>query len=58
MTRVVNLNRARKDRARIAERKAADENAVKFGRPRAERSRLKAEAEKLRAALEGHKREP
>lgn len=57
MTRVVNLNRARKSRALIAERKLADENAVKFGRTKAERQRLEAEARKIRAALEGHKRE-
>ncbi len=57
MTRIVNLNRARKSRALIAARKAADENAVKFGRSRADRTRLEAEARKLRAALEGHKRE-
>jgi Domain of unknown function (DUF4169) len=57
MSRAVNLNKVRKDRARHEARGRADRNAVRFGQTKAERERLKAEATKRRAALEDHKRE-
>jgi hypothetical protein len=57
MSRAVNLNKVRKDRARHEARGRADRNAVRFGQTKGERERLKAEATKRRAALEGHKRE-
>jgi hypothetical protein len=38
MKDVINLNRARKARARQAERAAAAENRIKFGRTKAEKS--------------------
>ncbi len=37
MADVANLNRARKERARDTKRAQANENAVKFGRTKAER---------------------
>jgi len=37
MTEVVNLNKARKERDRAAEKAQADANAVKFGRTKAQR---------------------
>ncbi|MEQ9041522.1 MAG: DUF4169 family protein [Silicimonas sp.] len=57
MSDIVNLNKARKAKA-LAERKArADENAVKFGRTRAEKSRDRADAEKAARNLDAHLRE-
>lgn len=54
---VVNLNKARKAQARAQKRKAADTNAVKFGRSKSEKLRDKAEAEKAKRDHDGHKRE-
>lgn len=57
MSDIVNLNKARKAKA-LAEKKArADENAVKFGRTRAEKSRDRADAEKAARNLDAHLRE-
>lgn len=54
---VVNLNKARKQRARSAAEAKAVENRVRFGRDKA--SRRAADAEKARAEreLDGHERE-
>lgn len=57
MSKVVNLNKARKARARDADRKVADANAVKFGRTKAEKARDRAEVEKAKERLDDHKRE-
>ncbi len=57
MSKIVNLNKARKSRARDAARKQADANAVKFGRTKAEKAKDQAEAEKESRDLDGHKRE-
>ncbi len=54
---IVNLNKARKSRARAKAKKTADENAVKFGRTRAEKSRDKADVENTNRTLDGAKRE-
>ncbi len=51
----INLNRARKDRARKAARKTADENAVRFGRTKEERAADKARKERANQFLDGHK---
>jgi hypothetical protein len=57
MSGIVNLNKARKEKAR-AERKArADENAAKFGRTKAQKSLDRAKADKARADLDAHRRE-
>ncbi len=57
MAAPVNLNRARKEKAR-AERKArADENAARFGRTKAERMLEEARARKATREVDGAKRE-
>lgn len=53
----INLNRARKARARLAKARTADENAVKFGRTKAQRVRDTAEIDRLRARLDAHQRD-
>lgn len=49
---VVNLNKARKARAKIEARQTADENAIKFGRNKSERIAIAAQSEKMRAKLD------
>jgi len=58
MAQPVNLNRVRKDKARAAKKARADENAVKFGRTKAQKAVEEADAAKARAALDDHKRDP
>lgn len=53
----INLNKARKAKNRVKKRAQADENAVKFGRKKAEKSRNQAEVVSLAAKLDAHKRE-
>ncbi|MFN3210315.1 MAG: DUF4169 family protein [Roseovarius sp.] len=55
MSEVVNLNRVRKARDRVKKRAQADENAVKFGRTKAEREIDEARAKKARDALRQHR---
>lgn len=57
MAKIVSLSKARKGRARAEKRAQADENAVKFGRTKAEKARARAEADKARRALDDHARE-
>lgn len=57
MSKLVNLNKARKQRARDAKRKEADSNAIRFGRTKAEKAKERAEGEKANRDLDGHKRE-
>ena len=57
MNGIVNLNKARKEKAR-AERKArADANAAKFGRTKTEKALDRAKADKARADLDAHRRD-
>jgi len=57
MGKPVNLNRFRKQKAR-AERKArAEQNAVSFGRGKAEKELDRARLEKARRDLDGHEHE-
>jgi len=56
--RPVNLNRVRKAKARAGKRARAGENAVKFGRTKAEKARDKTCADKAQADLDGYKRDP
>lgn len=51
----VNLNKARKARARGAAQAKADENAVKFGRSKAQKAREAVDAARARAELDGAK---
>ncbi len=55
MSNVTNLNRFRKDKSRSEKRAKADENAVKFGRTKAEKTLERARADKARRDLDGNK---
>ncbi|WP_300055134.1 DUF4169 family protein [uncultured Roseobacter sp.] len=57
MSAPVNLNKRRKARAKAAKKAQADENAVRFGRTKAEKEANKAQAAKATRDLDGHKRE-
>ncbi|MCA0872157.1 DUF4169 family protein [Seohaeicola saemankumensis] len=57
MAEPVNLNRFRKAKARADKKARADENAVKFGRTKAERELERARAEKARSDIDSHKRD-
>ena len=57
MAEVFNLRAARKAKDRADARAKGDENAVKFGRSKAEKALDKARAEKLARGLDGAKRE-
>lgn len=58
MTEIINLRQARKQKARSEARSEANARAAKFGRSKAERSLEEAQAQKARAALDGHRLEP
>jgi hypothetical protein len=55
---IVNLNRARKAKARDAAQAIATANRVAHGRTKAEKQAAKAEAERRQRELDGAKREP
>ncbi|SLN44074.1 hypothetical protein ROJ8625_02195 [Roseivivax jejudonensis] len=57
MTTPINLNRVRKQKARDAKRVAADANAVKFGRSKAQKRAEEADATRARDHLDGHKKD-
>ena len=57
MSKIVNLSRARKTRARDEKRRKADVNAAKFGRSRAERDAEARAAKKAARHLDQHRRE-
>lgn len=54
---VVNLNKARKARARGADKTRAAENRAKHGRTKADKSAAEAERQRALKALDGHERE-
>ncbi len=54
----INLNRARKERARKEAKARGDENAARFGRTKTEKALERAKAVKADKDLSGHKREP
>jgi hypothetical protein len=58
MADVIKLGKARKARAQAQARAQADANAARHGRTKAERGRLRAEAERADARHEGHRRGP
>ncbi len=58
MTTPINLNKARKAKAKRDARQRADENVVKFGRTKAEKARDKIEADKAAETLDQHRRDP
>ena len=51
---VVNLNKAKKARAKADKQSKASANSVKFGRTKAQKSLERTEAEKSVAFLDGH----
>lgn len=57
MAEIVNLNRARKAKARTDAAKVAEANRAKFGRTKAERSAEAAEQARRTTLLDGAKRE-
>ena len=57
MAEIVNLNRVRKTKAREAAEAKATENRAKYGQTKAERARLASEKAKLRAVIDGAKKE-
>jgi len=57
MTEPINLNKARKARARAAEKAQAAENRVRFGRSKAEKTVSKLEAERVRRLHDEKKRD-
>ena len=58
MSKPVNLGRYRKEKARAEKKARADENAVRFGRTKAERDLEKARADKAASDLDGHRKNP
>jgi hypothetical protein len=58
MSEPVNLNRARKARAKAEEKAKAAQNRVVFGRTRAEKDLAEARRDKAARALDSKKREP
>ena len=57
MSEPINLNKARKARAKAGAEAKAAQNRVKFGRDKAEKAAAKLEASRLRRALDQTKRE-
>lgn len=57
MAEILNLNHARKAKAKTDAKQAAAENRARFGRTKAEKTLDTARAEKLQKALDGAKRE-
>lgn len=57
MVEPINLNKARKARARAAAKSQAAENRVRFGRAKGETMVQKLDAERARRDLDGKKRE-
>lgn len=57
MNNVTNLNKFRKQKARSEKQARADENAVKFGRTRSQKSYESTLADKTKSDLDGKERE-
>jgi hypothetical protein len=57
MSDIVNLNKARKAKARATKKARADANAAKFGRTKAEKTLERAKADKAHSDLDAHRRE-
>lgn len=57
MAEIVNLRAARKVKEREKARAKGDENAVKFGRTKAEKQLEASRADKARRDLDGHEKE-
>lgn len=57
MAEPINLNKARKAKARVTAQAEAEANRVKFGRTKAEKQRQAIDRERMQAVLDGAKRE-
>ncbi len=57
MAEIVNLNRARKAKARADREASAAENRIKFGRTKAEKARSAAEQALADKRIDAHKRD-
>ena len=57
MAEITNLNKFRKSKARADKRAKADENAVAFGRTKAQKTKEAAEKARAKSLLDGHKRD-
>ncbi len=57
MAEIVNLRRARKDKARAGKEARAVENRTRFGRTKAEKHRAEAERDRAEIGLDGKKLE-
>jgi len=55
MAEVVNLNKFRKAKAKVADKKQAEENCIRFGRSKADKARDSAEAARSDTDLDGKK---
>ena len=55
--RPVNLNHARKQKAKAEKKARADANAARFGRSKAQKAAEEAGAARTRARLDAHRRE-
>ena len=55
MAEIVNLRRARKQRARNEAEALAEQNRISFGRTKAERTATEQERSKAQRELDGHK---
>lgn len=57
MNTPINLNKARKARERAERQRVADENAVKFGRSKAQKNAEESRLSRERRDIDGHQRE-
>lgn len=57
MSKPINLNQARKAKARAAQQRKAEANAVKFGRSKAQKSAEAAEAARVQRLFDAHKKD-
>lgn len=58
MAEPINLNKARKAKAKLEAKATAAENRVRFGRTKAEKSAAQLEQDRLSRKTDGAKREP
>ena len=57
MADIVNLNRFRKQKARVEKAAHAEENRVRVGRTKAEKDKAKRESERAAKHVEAHRRD-
>jgi hypothetical protein len=57
MGEIINLNRARKGKAKVQARSAAAENRAKFGRTNAEKAAAESERDAIARTIDGARRD-